>query len=574
MSIGFTKGLSGIFDCQITVGYKVLPSVENGMSRTAGSLLDHYRRLLWGSMEIAGVRDSIERKFMMAVTIQFVAAMTILVIPPIFMGPGHAMAAFSRAQIFTTAIVVGIATLAYVNTIWIVRRDILEPVVELREVATDLAQGNLDSRPTEPFQIDETGDLKRAMVDLQSYLSKTANQATAISREEFDDPVLNEQIPGSFGDALDEMKQRLEDRITGLRKFQAAVDNAGHAICLTDESGTIGYLNEEYETLIDSQGNGTALTHISDIPSEETEPEVMTKMREAMEAGDRWTGELIFRPDTNQRYIINQTIAPIHEDGSRIGYVAIGQDVTERRLYEDELKRKSEQLEALNRVIRHDISNDMNIVLGRADLLEPHINSEARDHFEAMMDAADHVVELTEVVKDFVDALAADRELDQEPIDVGKILKSEVSSQRTAFPEATFDVDESLTGHTVDATRMLSSAFQNLLRNAVQHNDSDTPRVEITTETRAPTAASSDVGDDAPGVVRIEIADNGPGVPPDKREEIFGRGEKGLQSEGTGIGLYLVHTLVDLYDGEVWVEDNDPSGARFVMEFPSATEDT
>jgi len=78
--------------------------------------------------------------------------------------------------------------------------------------------------------------------------------------------------------------------------------------------------------------------------------------------------------------------------------------------------------------------------------------------------------------------------------------------------------------------------------------------------------------------VRLRVADNGPGVEPERQESIFGKGEKGLESDGTGIGLYLVHTLVASYGGEVWIdgapddgrEDGvaDLGGAVFVVELP------
>lgn len=47
------------------------------------------------------------------------------------------------------------------------------------------------------------------------------------------------------------------------------------------------------------------------------------------------------------------------------------------------------------------------------------------------------------------------------------------------------------------------------------------------------------------------------------KDEIFGKGEKGLESEGTGIGLYLVDQLVSAYNGDVWIEDNKPEGTIF-----------
>jgi len=117
---------------------------------------------------------------------------------------------------------------------------------------------------------------------------------------------------------------------------------------------------------------------------------------------------------------------------------------------------------------------------------------------------------------------------------------------------------------------MLGSVFRNLLKNAVQHNDKPVPTV----------AVSSDTAD---GSIRIRVADNGPGISDAAKEDIFGKGEKGLDSEGTGIGLYLVKSLVDSYGGDVWIEDRNeggivdaetptaaPSeGAVFVVELPT-----
>ena len=104
---------------------------------------------------------------------------------------------------------------------------------------------------------------------------------------------------------------------------------------------------------------------------------------------------------------------------------------------------------------------------------------------------------------------------------------------------------------------MLESVVRNLLSNAIQHNDKALPEV----------ALSATADDDT---VVVRIADNGPGIPDDRKEQIFEEGEKGLDSEGTGLGLYLVDTLVDRYGGEVRVEDNDPDGSVFVVELQRA----
>jgi len=55
---------------------------------------------------------------------------------------------------------------------------------------------------------------------------------------------------------------------------------------------------------------------------------------------------------------------------------------------------------------------------------------------------------------------------------------------------------------------------------------------------------------------------------------VFGRGKKGLESPGSGLGLYLVDNLVETYGGRVWIEDNEPKGAIFCVELQRADDET
>jgi signal transduction histidine kinase len=71
---------------------------------------------------------------------------------------------------------------------------------------------------------------------------------------------------------------------------------------------------------------------------------------------------------------------------------------------------------------------------------------------------------------------------------------------------------------------MLPSVFRNLLNNAVQHNDSDTPRIDIGVEQTNES-------------VTVSVADNGPGIPDEQKKNVFDKGEQGLERPGTGIGV-------------------------------------
>ena len=225
-------------------------------------------------------------------------------------------------------------------------------------------------------------------------------------------------------------------------------------------------------------------------------------------------------------------------------------DVTETREYQQVLEEQNERLELLNRIVRHDIRNDMQLVQGMADLLDDVADDGDQPHLETIKARTEHVIELTDLMGELMDALVTESGENLEPTNLSYVLDREAREAGSSYPNATIRTRGNVPLVEVVANDMLRSVFRNLLNNAVQHHDGDEPTVEV----------SAEVEDDW---VLVQVADDGPGIDPDRRETVFGKGEKGLESEGTGLGLYLVYTLVDHYGGSVWIEDNEPRGSVF-----------
>ncbi|SDZ87118.1 PAS domain S-box-containing protein [Haloplanus vescus] len=256
----------------------------------------------------------------------------------------------------------------------------------------------------------------------------------------------------------------------------------------------------------------------------------------------------VVQPDGSIRWVLTQQALVRDDDGEIAEVVGICTDITEQ-------KRREQELELLNRIVRHDIRNDMAVVLGWMEILQDHVDADGREYVQKILASGEHVVELTELAREYVETVVSNESLSVEPVSLRSTLETEVALREESFPDAEFVLEDPLPDVDVVANRMLSSVFRNLLNNAVQHNDKESPRVEV----------SCTVRDDS---VEVRIADNGPGIADDNKELIFGKGEHDLDSPGTGIGLYLVDTLVTQYGGEVWVEDNEPTGAVFVVELP------
>ncbi|QSG13362.1 Signal transduction histidine kinase, contains PAS domain [Halapricum desulfuricans] len=330
--------------------------------------------------------------------------------------------------------------------------------------------------------------------------------------------------------------------------------HAGHGVVITDIDGRIEYVNTAFE----KQSGYTSEEVLGRTPrllkSGEHDKAFYEDLWETITSGDVWHGEMTNQGKDGGQYVIDQTIAPVTGPDNEIErFIAVNHDITELKDLELSLRERSEQLEILNRVLRHDIRNDMTVVLGWLDYVADHCEGELESELDRIESSAERVVELTTAAGDIVKTMGSDAEPDLEPISLTQILLEEGKKRQEVFEDATIELPVSPPCVTVAANELLSSVFRNLINNAVKHNDVDEPVVSITVRET----------DDR---VQVRVADNGPGVPETIKDDIFDDELKGLESSGTGMGLYLVSTLVDLYGGEVWVEDNDPTGAVFCVE--------
>ncbi|MFC7129544.1 histidine kinase N-terminal 7TM domain-containing protein [Haloferax chudinovii] len=256
------------------------------------------------------------------------------------------------------------------------------------------------------------------------------------------------------------------------------------------------------------------------------------------------------------RYV-ELTRIPLDRAGDPLGWVVSVRDVTPRKRYELALESRNDELEVLNRIVRHDIRNDMQLVTAYIDIVLEHepLSDEARTQLETALRRALNTVDLTDVLGQLMRATNDDER--RRALDVGDALHEAVEDVREGYPNATFAVGD-LPSATVFANDLLDSVFVNVLKNAVVHSDRDEPSIAI--------AATAD-GER----VTVRIADDGPGIADEQKSVVFGKGAKGLESPGTGTGLYLVDTIVSNFGGTVRIEDNEPRGSVFVIELPLAT---
>jgi PAS domain S-box-containing protein len=357
---------------------------------------------------------------------------------------------------------------------------------------------------------------------------------------------------------ISERKQRERELAEESEKYSTVVEQSNDGIVIVQD-GDIAFVNERFEELSGYEKRDLVGEPFTTVITPEDRELVERRYEQRLDPdAEPPPSRYEIRVLTNggERRIVELSVAVVQYGDGPATLTTI-RDVTDQKRYEERLEELTEELELLNRVVRHDIRNDMSIILAWGQLLEDHVDEEGQEHLKKILSSGEHVVELTKIARDYVETLTSDTDIELKPMSLSAVLETELALRRESFPETEFVVRDDIPDVEVIANEMLGSVFRNLLVNAVSHNDSDTPVVEVTVE-------------EHDEEVVVQVADNGPGIPDDRKETVFGKGEKGLDSPSTGIGLYLVHTLVTQYGGDIHIEDNDPRGAVFSVHLPLA----
>jgi signal transduction histidine kinase len=216
----------------------------------------------------------------------------------------------------------------------------------------------------------------------------------------------------------------------------------------------------------------------------------------------------------------------------------------------NDLEKRKEMIEVYDRLLRHDLGNDLQVITGFSDAMVSMVDdgTQTAEYAEKIHRTANEAADLISRVGDLVKTLEQDGEL--EPRALEPILSDVVDNVDTKFERLSVDYDPADFEYQVFAGDLLDSIFTNILSNAAVHNEDDI-HVEVYAE------------EPAPDTVVIGFADDGKGVAEEVRDEIFQMGKKGPDSEGTGLGMGLARALTESYGGTVEVLDSDRGGADF-----------
>ncbi|SDZ78451.1 PAS domain S-box-containing protein [Haloplanus vescus] len=222
------------------------------------------------------------------------------------------------------------------------------------------------------------------------------------------------------------------------------------------------------------------------------------------------------------------------DDATPVARTVLLRDVTDRRTRE-------QRLAVLNRILRHNVRNDLDVVLAYAD----HVDDE--ELRTGIRSSTTDLLELSTKVRD-AEAVMTESTETPEPVDVVDVARDVADQFRPDYDAA--DISLRAPDEVVLSTRrpVVRRILVELVENALVHTDRDSPHVEIGVRTTAD------------GAVELSVADDGPGLP-ERVREILDAGTETQLEHGRGIGLWFVNWAVTQLGGDLMFEENDPRGS-------------
>lgn len=248
------------------------------------------------------------------------------------------------------------------------------------------------------------------------------------------------------------------------------------------------------------------------------------------------------------------------EEWTRIseGFTEMVGELQER---ERAIQERERRLSILNRVLRHNLRNDVGIIIGQAQIIPESDGPEQRRAVEKIIERGEQLVRHSETARRMEEAIedAAER---RRAVDVVPVLEDVVTECQETYPDVTIRADLPNEQRVV-AIDSLAHAVRSVVENAIEHNDGDEPVVEVE-------VAVSDTDDDR---TTIAVTDNGPGIPEHERR-IFteGRTETALE-HSSGVGLWFAYWVVEKSGGTIGFDEGIDGGTRVELELDEASSD-
>jgi signal transduction histidine kinase len=471
----------------------------------------------------------------------------------------------SRRAVFIVSATAGWAFLwlligATVSTLYV--RHITRPMIALTEAAGLISIDRLDDvRLAATDEPDELSTLQRAFVHL----------VDALRAQRLENARLLEQVLGLNADLQVRVDSVTADLRAAHDHLESVVGALEEGVLSCDPAGVIRSVNAGLGRQLGGLSTprpGDPITVLLPGAGEA----VRAVLEQTLAGGHGVSLTLSARepatavmPDGAVREIALRFAPIVAADGVPLGAVVTVNDETERRRFEQQLRRQDRlvSLGTLAAGLAHELGNHMHIIQGFAKILQKRMPADA-EHREDVDAIAEENARAVHLLRRFLQFARPD-EGARAPHDLHALVREALSFCRVELKAAGVTIDDRLAPpetpgpEIICDARLLQQAFINLCLNA---GDAMRGRPE-----RRLTISCDDAGAHGQGAVALRFADTGPGVPEGLRERIFDPFFT-TKSTGTGLGLSITAQIIAAHEGRLSLESVEDRGATFTVTLP------
>ena len=356
-----------------------------------------------------------------------------------------------------------------------------------------------------------------------------------------------------------------------LLKLSRATFQSPAAIVITDLQGTIEYVNPAFTEVTGYTREEAVGENPRVLQSGMHHTEFYEELWKTIATGDIWRGEFRNKNKDGRFFWESASISPVaNSEGEITHYVAVKEDITERKQVMIDLQKAKETAEDAARAkadflanMSHEIRTPLNAIFGMTGLmLDTPLNAEQQDFMETIRSGSDTLLSVINDILDFSKIEAGKMELEQQPFCVRNCIEEalELLAEKAAAKaiEIAYIVDDYTPFIVIGDVTRLRQILVNLLNNAIKFTEQGEVVIYL----------KSHLIENNQHELHFSVRDTGIGIPANKIGKLFQSFSQVDSSTtrrygGTGLGLAISSKLVENMGGNIWVESEEGKGSTF-----------
>jgi PAS domain S-box-containing protein len=365
-------------------------------------------------------------------------------------------------------------------------------------------------------------------------------------------------------------RRRLEEK---QKLISAAIDQAGEGIIITDTDGNIQYANPSFAKMTGYDIEELIFSNTKMLKSGEQDEDFYRKMWDTILSGENWEGTIINKKKDGSLYYEKMIITSIKNALNEIiNFVAIKRDITKEKRLEEQLvhSQKMEAVGTLAGGIAHDFNNVLTAIMGYAEILKDEIG-EDDPKYKAVSIIDSSAQRGAEMASRILNVTRKDN-WELRTVDLNRVIEETMELLSRSIPK-NVTIDMKLKGD-LPKIKADSTQLQQVIMNlAVNARDAMPQGGRLLIETDEVEYDAGKKSLLSQKMVRLSISDSGEGIQRQNVQKVFDPFFTTKdRSRGTGLGLYIVHSIISNHNGYINLYSEPGYGTRFNIYLPVCME--